>query len=218
MAIKLLLADDHEIVRFGLRTVLDQSQEIEIIGEAGDGVAAVSQSIESVPDVVLMDIRMPKMDGIAATKEIKSKLQNTRVLMFTSNDNQEDMFAALAAGADGYCLKDTPGTQVMAAIQAVHSGATYLDSKIAGLVLRAAMAPGNADTSSTLKKMPAFGLTEREIEVVQALVDGLCNGDIAKRLTICPETVKTHMRHIMEKLQVSDRTQAAVKAMREGLV
>ncbi len=216
MSIKLIIADDHEIVRLGLRAALKESIDIEIVSEADNGVTAVAKSIDTTPDVVLMDIRMPQMDGIEATKQIKDniQLQNTRVLILTSNDNQEDLFAALAAGADGYCLKDTPVKELILAIQAVHSGATWLDPLIARLVLRSA-------TSSSLSpsaKTSPFGLSPREVEILRLLVDGLRNNEMAAQLMISLDTVKTHMRHIMEKLQVSDRTQAAVKAMREGLI
>lgn len=131
MAIKLLIADDHELVRQGLRSVLSQFSDIEIVAEAFDGVNAASKSVECVPDVVLMDIRMPRMDGIAATKEIKHKLPNTRVLILTSNDSEEDMLAALAAGADGYGLKDIQVQELLLAIQTVNTGATWLDPQIA---------------------------------------------------------------------------------------
>jgi DNA-binding NarL/FixJ family response regulator len=217
MAIRLLIVDDHEIVRFGLHTVFDNSNGLEVVGEAGDGIAAISRCVEFAPDVVLMDIRMPVMDGIEATREIKSKLPNTRVLMLTSNDNQEDMFAALAAGADGYCLKNTPGNLLIMAIETIYSGSTWLDPKIAHYVMKAALSPPPPNGQPDSKKS-AFGLSPREIEVLALLVDGCDNAEIATRLVISHETVKTHMRHIMEKLRVSDRTQAAVKAMREGLL
>jgi DNA-binding NarL/FixJ family response regulator len=131
MAIRLLIADDHELVRHGLRSVLSQFDDIEIVAEAFDGVNAISKSVEFVPDVVLMDIRMPRMDGIAATKEIKDRLPNTRVLILTSIDNQKDMFAALAAGADGFGLKDILTTELLLAIETVNTGAIWLDPQIA---------------------------------------------------------------------------------------
>jgi DNA-binding NarL/FixJ family response regulator len=218
MSTKILIVDDHEIVRHGLRSVLRGSSEIEIVGEAIDGMAGIAMAAEFLPDVVLMDIRMPRMDGIAATKEIKEKLQNTRVLILTSNDNQEDMFAALAAGADGYCLKDAENKELLLAIQTVHTGATWLDPEIAQFVLKAVTSNPVSSGSPTSGKSSPFALSARELEVVQLLVEGLNNAEMAERLIISTETVKTHMRHIMEKLQVNDRTQAAVKAMRGGLV
>ncbi len=131
MVIKLMIADDHALVRLGLRSVLSQFGDIEIVAEAFDGVSAIAKSVEFVPDVIIMDIRMPRMDGIAATKEIKDKLPNTRVLILTSNDNREDMLAALAAGADGYGLKDTQTKELLLAIRTVNSGAPWLDPQIA---------------------------------------------------------------------------------------
>ena len=217
MSIKLLIADDHELVRQGLRSVLSQFSEIEIVAEAFDGVAAVSKSVQCGPDVVLMDIRMPKMDGIAATKEIKEKLPKTRVLIFTSNDNQEDMFAALAAGADGYCLKDTQSKELLLAIQTVNTGATWLDAQIAQYVLRAVTTQASAK-SPTTNRLATFDLSQREVDILRLLVEGLSNAEMAERLIISTETVKTHMKRIMEKLQVHDRTRAALKALREGLV
>jgi DNA-binding NarL/FixJ family response regulator len=168
-----------------------------------------------------MDIRMPRTDGIEATKQIKSDLhlKDTRVLIFTSNDNQNDLFAALGAGADGYCVKDTPAEQLILAIQTVHSGATWLDPQIARLVLSTATASQAKERSSvSARPAPPFALSAREMDVLRLLVEGLSNSEMADRLIISIETVKTHMRRIMEKLQVSDRTQAAVKAMRAGLV
>ncbi len=218
MRIKVLIADDHELVRIGLQSILEESSGIEVVGEAIDGATAVAAAIECTPDVILMDLRMPRMDGIAATAEIKSIRPETRVLIITSNDNQEDMFAALSAGADGYCSKDIQRQQLILAIQTVHSGATWLDPQIARLVLKTATQPVHAGKSSTSTKGAASTLSSRELEVVQLLVEGLSNNEMAGRLFISNETVKTHMRHIMEKLAVSDRTQAAVKVLRDGLV
>jgi DNA-binding NarL/FixJ family response regulator len=217
MTIKLLVVDDHEIIRFGLCSFLDALQGLEVVGEAGDGVTAVSESVKCVPDVVLMDLRMPKMDGIEATKAIKDKLKNIRVLMLTSNDSQEDILAALTAGADGYLLKDSSGKQLLSATEAVHAGATWLDPKVARYILMSINSPQAAHIIQESGKSSAFGLTERELEVVRLLVEGLSNSEIANRLVISNETMKTHMIHIMEKLRVSDRAQVAVKDMRNGL-
>lgn len=215
--IRVMIVDDDEIAVMGIRTVLNESSDIEVVAQALDGATAVSAAIESAPHVVIMDIRMPTMNGIAATKQIKEKLCNTRVLMLTSSDNQEDTFASLAAGADGYCVKNTSAKQLIRAVQAIHSGATWLDPHIARLVLTAASSPAAVPPSKQAQNSP-FALSPREMEVLQALVDGLSNREIAERLVISSETVKTHMRHIMEKLVVSDRTQAALKALQMGMV
>jgi DNA-binding NarL/FixJ family response regulator len=182
MTIKLLLVDDHEIVRLGLHTVLDELEDMEVVAEAGDGATAISESLKHSPDVVLMDIRMPKMDGIEATREIKDKLPGTHVLILTSNDNQEAMFASLAAGADGYCLKDTPGDQLVTAIQSVHSGAAWLDPMVARFVIRAATVQSSRDPFQALIQSPPIDLTDREIEDLHLLVEGCTNSEISTRL------------------------------------
>lgn len=218
MPIKLLIADDHAIVRLGLRAALDTSADVEVVAEASDGAIAVSKAIECAPDVVLMDIIMPNMDGIEATKKIKERLKDTRVLILTSDDNHKDLFASLAAGADGYCLKDTSTEELIRAIQTVHSGAAWLDPQIARLVLSTAAASLTHSTASESANASSFGLSPREIDILRLVVKGLSNREIADRLLIGAETVKSHMKHIMRKFQVTDRTLAAVKAMREGLV
>lgn len=243
MPIKILLADDHALIRHGLRAVLLCDNNFEVIGDAVNGVVAVAKTAELEPDIVLMDIRMPLMDGCEATRQIKINNPNTKVLILTSNDSSLDMFAALAAGADGYCLKDTPVEELIQAIQTVHIGTPWLDPQIARLVLRSIgngfpLPPGlglntnstdhnlvgvksaiGANTAQARKQNdgPPFGLSPREVEVLGLLVDGLSNTEIAKELVISSDTVKTHMKHIMGKLQVNDRTKAAIKAIREGI-
>jgi two-component system, NarL family, response regulator LiaR len=210
--ISVLVVDDHLITRRGLVLVLQQCAQFSVVGEAGDGRAAVEQSISLHPAVILMDIGMPILDGIDAMKEIKSKLPETRVIVLTANDSEDSIFVALAAGADGYCLKNIGADQLAIAIMAVHSGAAYLDPAIARRVLqfRLDVQPKTTDKNN-------FFLSDRESEVLKLIVDGLSNQQIAERLFISIDTVKTHMRHILEKLAVSDRTQAAVKAVRQGL-
>lgn len=218
------MVEDHEITRVGLRLTLEQSPDIEIIGEAADGKEATEAAIALRPHVVLMDIGLPSVDGIEATALIKKALPNTRIIMLTSHDNDRDIFAALGAGADGYCLKETATTQLVMAIKTVAEGAAWLDPGIAGKVLRASVMGAKPNSSPyTLsgadhQKVAGPRLSQREIDVLKLVVDGLSNQAIAERLFLSIETVKTHMRRIMEKLAVSDRTQAAVKAMREGLL
>ena len=214
MAIRLLIADDHEIVRIGLRATFDEDFGMEVVAEAIDGVSALSKSLETNPDIVLMDIKMPRMDGIQATRKLKENLPQLKVLILTSNDSREDIFAAFAAGADGYCMKDIPSGQLVQAIHSVFGGAAWIDPQLARVVLDSALA--KAPVSA--RKVMDFNLSARELEVLGLLVQGLNNSDIAKKLVLSPETVKSHMRHILAKLEVSDRTQAAMKAMREGLV
>ncbi len=219
MPIRILIADDHELIRQGLKAVFARESKIEVVGEAVNGLVAVAKTIECHPDIVLMDIRMPLMDGCEATRQIKISAPNSKVLILTSNDSNLDMFAALAAGAEGYCLKTTEVKELVLAIETVHAGASWLDPQIAQLVLRSARGgvPERSGIGAMADANQSFGLSAREIEVLGLLVEGLSNMEIAKKLIISHETVKTHMRHIMSKLQVSDRTKAALKAIRAGI-
>lgn len=221
--IDILIAEDHEITRVGLKLTLERVPGFRVIGEAEDGKSAVNKVAELKPHVVLMDIGLPLMDGIDATCRIKEELPGTRVIMLTSHDNDRDIFAALGAGADGYCLKEVSGSQLVMAIRAVADGVAWLDPGVAGRVLRACASANPvaqaAGEDGACKSTPLPSpLSQRELDVLRLVVEGLSNQEIADRLILSVETVKTHMRHIMEKLAVSDRTQAAVKAMREGLV
>jgi len=219
---KLFLVEDHHITRTGLRLALEQEDSFDILGEAADGKSAVKMALELRPDVILMDIGLPGgMNGIEAAKAIKNELPACRIVMVTSHDLQEDVIAALAANCDGYCLKDIDGAQLSRAIFSVYNGAIWLDPSIAKKLIKvyvdqpaakATVASGGSSATT------ASVLSERELEVLSYVVDGLTNQEIAARLTVSPETVKTHMRHIMEKLSVSDRTQAAVRALRDGLI
>lgn len=209
-----LLVEDHEITRIGLRKMLDEMVEITVVGEAGDGKAAVTKALELCPQLVLMDIGLPGMDGIEATKLIKRSMP-TKVIMLTSHENAEDIFAGLSAGADAYCLKWASSSQIASAIHSVIDGALWLDPGIAKRVIEAAV--GSQDSTSPLET-DTFGLSERESEVLALLVEGLSNKQMAERLSLGSETIKTHMHHIMEKLSVSDRTQAAVKAVKHRLL
>ncbi len=213
--ITVIVVEDHEITRLGLKKMLETIPEIAVIAEAGDGKIAVSKAMELRPDLILLDIGLPGMNGIEATREIKLSLE-TKVILITSHKNNEDIFAALSAGADAYCLKDISASQLATAIRSVMDGAIWLDPGIAKQIIRA------LQPESRLPVQPAatnsFKLSERELEVLSLLVDGASNHQMANRLVISLETVKTHMRHILEKLRVADRTQAAVRAIKEGLV
>jgi len=164
-----------------------------------------------------MDIGLPGIDGIAATKIIKEKFA-TKVIMITSHENDEDVLAALSAGADAYCLKGATSAQLANAINSVMEGAIWLDPGVAKQVVNSISKRAQTRTQTPSTSTKAFGLSDREMQVLNLLVDGLSNAEMASRLFLSQETVKTHMRHIMEKLQVSDRTQAAVKALSKGLV
>ncbi len=220
--LKVVLAEDDEPTRFWLKLTLNQTQTFEVVGQAGDGRSCVDLVNENKPDLVLMDIGMPIMDGVEAARLVKEALPETKVIMFTSHDTDDSVFAALSAGADGYCLKTLTAEQLLKAIDTVMDGAAWLDPGIARKVLKAASHGGGGKPDASQSKEGGsgnpFALSQREMEVLQLLVDGLSNQEIADKLCLGTETIKTHMRHIMRKLSVSDRTQAAIKAMRSGIV
>ncbi|HEY9784367.1 MAG TPA: response regulator transcription factor [Candidatus Obscuribacterales bacterium] len=214
--IKVMLVEDQAITRLGLKAILKKYPAFEVVAEAGDGVSAVATALKVQPNVVLLDIGLPGMDGIEVAHELKRRASHIRVLMLTAQDQDEAVFASLAAGADGYCLKSTGMDSIVDAIQTINTGAAWLDPGIAKRVLRnSAQAQKPTDSGSQRTR---FSLSPREYEVLDLVVAGCGNREIAERLVVSEDTVKTHMRHIMEKLAVSDRTQAAVKALREGLL
>lgn len=231
--IRVLLVEDHLLTRIGLKTVIDRTQDIRIIGEAANGEEALKEVDRLQPDVVLMDVGMPIMDGIDASRKIREQHNDVNIIMLTSHDNDRDIFASLAAGASGYCLKDVEPERLYTAIRCVTAGDIWLDAAIAGRVLshylsdnRVAMA-AEAEILQPVKTLqPSAGirqplpepLSQRELEVLKLVVDGLSNQEIADRLIISLATAKTHVRNILNKLAVDDRTQAAVQAMRRGLV
>ncbi len=214
-----VIVEDQEITRVGLKVILESTYGLKIVGLARDGEEAVAMVLERLPAVTLMDIGLPILNGIEATKKIKAQDPLRRIIMLTSHDDDRHIFAALAAGADGYCLKEAPAKQVVQAIKAVNEGAAWLDPGIASRVLRAIANGGKQKEECDNKTpLPPSTLSTRELDVLRLVVDGRTNQEIADKLVLSVETVKTHMRHIMEKLAVSDRTQAAVKAMRDGLI
>ena len=222
--IKVLLVEDHTMTRMGLQLVLAKASDLVLAGEAENGEEAVEKAEQLLPDVILMDIGLPVIDGIEATQIIKSKNIGSRILVFTSRDNEEDVFAALGAGADAYCMKGASPEQLISAIRAVNEGTAWLDPAIARTVL--SVITKNKEAEKTEKKEPEKKhtssltnlLTERELEVLKLIVDGLSNPEIAERLYITRATAKAHVHSILQKLCVDDRTQAAVTAMREGIV
>jgi DNA-binding NarL/FixJ family response regulator len=228
-AVKILLVEDHLLTRIGLKTVIERVPEFKVIGEAENGEEAVRKVDELSPDIVLMDVGMPIMDGIEASRKIKEKHESVEIVMLTSHDNERDIFASLSAGAGGYCLKDVEPERLYSAIRSVRAGDVWLDSTIAGKVLKqykdGELESGQSSSttiptgsaSATNKSLPE-PLSPRELEVLTLLVDGLSNQEIADKLIISLATAKTHVRNILNKLAVDDRTQAAVHAMRRGLV
>lgn len=218
--LKILICEDQEILRTGLRLILNSWSGVELVGEACNGEECISLTEHYLPDVILMDIEMPKLNGIDATRIIKTKFPQTRVVVFTTFSRDDDIYGAFAAGADAYCLKTVSPDHLLSAVRAVAEGAAWLDPMIADRVLRGSPPTPARSASAALVGGPGknlFNLSERELTVLKLVVDGLSNAEIAKSMCVSTETVKTHMRHILEKLSVSDRTQAAVKAMKEGL-
>jgi DNA-binding NarL/FixJ family response regulator len=208
--IRVFLADDHPVVRQGLRTFLDSRDGIEVVGEAADGEAAVAAVERLRPDVVLMDLVMPGIGGVAAIRRIHERVPGTRVIVLTSFASDDQVIPAVQAGAAGYLLKDVEPAGLEAAIKLVHEGEALLDPQIAGRVMQEVARPSpNADIAL---------LTPREREVLGLLARGLSNRELAETLVVSEKTVKTHVSSILMKLGVHDRTQAALLAVREGLV
>ncbi|MBX9689870.1 MAG: response regulator transcription factor [Candidatus Obscuribacterales bacterium] len=216
--IGILIVEDQQITRLGLRLLLEKFEDLQILDEADNGESAVNKALKLRPKVVLMDIGLPGIDGIEAARQIKAAASEIRMLMLTTQDHDDAVFASLAAGADGYCLKDAAGEQIAMAIRAVCGGVAWLDPAIAKRVLQACQPSKPAVTALPRDGRSKFALSVRELEVLALIVEGLSNQEIAARLKLSQETVKSHVRRLMEKLVVSDRTQAAVKALRTGLI
>ena len=211
--IGVLVADDQRLVRSGFRMILRSDPEIEVLGEAGDGAEAVSLARELKPDVVLMDVRMPKLDGIAATRLLLQEPEPPRVLVLTTFDLDEYVFGALRAGASGFVLKDAPEEQLLAAIRvAADGGALFSPGVTRRLIERFAQL---AETAAP----PAVDeLSPRELEVLRLIARGLTNAEIATQLFVSEHTIKTHVARILQKLDLRDRTQAVILAYESGLV
>lgn len=208
----LLVVDDDPMMRLGLTTALGQQADFTIVGEAIDGHQGVEQANCLNPNIVLMDVGMPGMDGIEATQIIKAQLPATRVVMLTSHTDETEIIAALSSGADAYCIKGTDVEALANAIRVAASGAAYLDPQIAQKVMQ------NLTPARPQVKGNEGLLSDRELEVLQLIVEGLSNTAIGQKLYLSPNTVKTYVKGIMNKLVVSDRVQAAVAAVRRGLV
>lgn len=212
--IRVLLADDHTILRAGLRMMLNAQPDIEVVGEASDGRQALAEALRLQPDVVLMDITMPEMNGIEATRQIKRALESTRVLILTMHENEEYLFQVLRAGASGYILKEAADTELISAIRVVYSGRFYMSpsaqTMMVGDYLLRVRSGEERDSYSAL--------TEREREILKLVAEGLTNNQIAERLYISPKTVDTHRTHIMDKLNLHSRAELVKYAMRRGLL
>ena len=214
--IRVLVVDDHALFRRGLQMVLEQEDDIEVVGEASDGAEAVERAADAVPDIVLMDVRMPKRGGIDACTAIKDAVPSAKIIMLTISDEEADLYDAIKAGASGYLLKEISIEEVAAAIRAVNEGQSLISPSMASKLLTefASMIKRTDDR----QQVPTPRLTDREMEVLKLVAKGLNNRDIAKQLFISENTVKNHIRNILEKLQLHSRMEAVVYAVREKLL
>jgi len=209
---RVLLVDDHELVRQGIAAMLHGAADVQVVAEARTGREALEVARRELPDVVLMDVRMPDMDGLEATRKLKEERPRTAVVMLTMHDNPTYLRDAVRAGAAGYLLKDVSKEELIDAIRQVSSGGAFIESQMLKGML-SEMKPTTSGVSPAAKN-----LTKREREILALVAEGMSNREIAERLVLSPETVKSHVAAILEKLNVSDRTQAAIYAVRNGLV
>jgi NarL family two-component system response regulator LiaR len=208
--ITVVIVDDHTIVRQGLRTYLELQPDILVVGEAANGSEAMALVRDTLPDIVLMDLVMPVMDGVDATRTITAMSPSTRVIVLTSFSEDEKVFASIKAGAQGYLMKDVLPSDLVAAIRTVNRGEAQLDPEIARKVMQ--------EFANPQPVAPKHDLTERELEVLRLIAQGKSNKDISEDLVLSEKTVKTHVSNILQKLHLSDRTQAAVFALRQKIV
>jgi two-component system, NarL family, response regulator LiaR len=209
---RVLIVEDDPMMQLGLEQSLSNAPDILVVGQAEDGYLAVEEAKKVKPDVIVMDIGLPRQDGIAATQQIKQIMPSVHVVMLTSHTTEHEVIGALSSGADAYCVKGTSVDNLLTAIRAAREGASYLDPQVARLVMDH-LKPSVATEHGIVGQ-----LSQRELEVLKLMVDGMSNPEIAAVLYLSPNTVKTHVRGIMNKLAVDDRVQAAVVALRAGLV
>lgn len=208
--LRVLIVEDDPMMQLGLEQSLAAQPFIEIIGQAEDGYLGVEAAKKLKPDLIVMDVGLPRLDGIAATEQIKAELPEIRVVMLTSHTTEQEIIASLSAGADAYCVKGADVERLLQAITAAAEGATYLDPLVGRQVIKHLSPPSPAHKTANL--------SQREMEVLKLIVEGYSNPEIASELYLSANTVKTHVRGIMNKLAVDDRVQAAVAALRYGLV
>jgi DNA-binding NarL/FixJ family response regulator len=214
-----MIVDDHALFRRGLEMVLESEPDIELVGQAGDGAEAVEKAAESLPDVVLMDIRMPRSSGIEACRALKDVVPSAKIVILTISDEEEDLFEAIRAGASGYLLKDIPLDEVAEAVRSVHGGQSLINPSMAGKLLTEFATLAKRDSAEDrTEHVAAPKLTEREMEVLKLVARGMNNRDIAKELFISENTVKNHVRNILEKLQIHSRMEAVMIAVRQKLI
>lgn len=211
-SIRVLIVEDDPMMQLGLEQSLSNAADITVVGQVEDGYMAVEAAQKLKPDVIVMDIGLPRLDGIEATQQIKAAQPEVRVVMLTSHTTENEVIGSLSSGADAYCVKGMSVDRLLTAIQAAYEGASYLDPQIARLVMDHLKPAVSADANIVGQ------LSQRELEVLKLMVEGLSNPEIAAQLYLSPNTVKTHVRGIMNKLAVDDRVQAAVVALRAGIV
>ncbi|MDA8048283.1 MAG: response regulator transcription factor [Actinomycetota bacterium] len=213
---RVLIADDQAVFRRGLHVVLSTEEDIEVVAEAEDGQAAVAKAEEMAPDVVLMDVRMPRVNGIEAARRIREMLPSTKILMLTVSDEEEDLFEAIKAGANGYLLKEISVEEVGSAIHSVMQGESRISPSMAAKLLNEFSSL--AKVAAERKELPAPVLTARELEVLKLVARGMSNKDVADELFISENTVKNHVRNILEKLHLHSRMEAVMYAVRQRLL
>ena len=220
---RVLIVDDQQIVRQGLGVILQHQPDIEVVGYAADGLEALEQVAACQPDVVLMDLKMPRLNGIQATARIRQQFPAVKVVVLTTYDSEDWIFDAIRSGAGGYLLKDSDSEEIIAAVQGAAIGEVRLDPAIAGKVLqefnrlKGVLSPRGPQTYGAQQLPPIEELTERELEILQEMVQGKSNREIAQSLFLAEGTVKNYVSVIISKLQANDRTQAAVLALKRGL-
>jgi two-component system NarL family response regulator len=213
--LRVVVVDDHELFRRGLRLLLEQEDDIDVVGEAADGRAGTVLVGELLPDVVLLDVRMPQADGIEACRAIKSTAPSTKIIMLTMSDEEADLYEAVKAGASGYLLKDSSIDDVSHAVRVVAEGQSLISPSMAAKLLDEFKEMSRRSASVEL---PSPRLTDRELEVLRLVAQGLNNREVARRLVISENTVKNHVRNILEKLQLHSRMEAVLYAVRENLL
>jgi DNA-binding NarL/FixJ family response regulator len=221
--IQVLLIEDHEVFRLGMRTTLSQSDDFVLVGEATTGKDGLQLLTELKPDVAVVDIGLPDFDGVKLTHRFKQSIQSTesvttKILILTMYDFEATVLAACAAGADSYCMKNLSFMNLADVIRLTHQGHCWIDPEIARILLNQVQPVANPEMMSYLPEAASHNLTDREYEILQLIVDGCSNSDIAERLFLTVGTIKSHIRNVMNKLSVNDRTQMAVFALRCGLV
>ncbi len=208
--IRILITDDHYVVREGLAAMLSREDYIDVVGEAENGAVAIKKADELKPDIILMDLRMPEVDGVEAMKQIRNRHPEIKFIVLTTYDNDEDIFKGIEAGARAYLLKDSPREELFRAIRAVYRGESLIEPAVAGKVLDRLVELSQQGIAAELSK--------REIEVLELVAKGTGNKSIAEQLNISESTVKTHLQSIFQKLEANDRTEAVTKALSRGII